>query len=66
MKKKDMTEELFFSHLEDLEREFLIIETNVQLTQGAMYVVEMSFEGPLVPDLAGLYLSSYSRGNDTM
>ena len=66
MKSKDTTEELYQSHYEDLEREFLIIDTNVQLTQGVMYVVEMSFEGPLVSDLAGLYLSSYSRGNDTM
>ena len=66
MKRKNTTEELYQSHSEDLEREFLIIDTHVPLAQSVMYVVEMSFEGPLVSDLAGLYLSSYSRGNDTM
>ena len=58
--------EFYSSHSMDKEREFLIIETLINMRPGATYIVSMSFVGPLVADLAGLYLSSYKRGNETM
>lgn len=59
-------DELYSSHSMDLEREFLIIDTKMTLMPNSHYVVSMSFIGPLAADLAGLYLSSYTRGNETV
>jgi hypothetical protein len=50
----------------DTVNQFLILKTSRQMTAGANFSVEMTFYGPLIDDLAGLYLSSYDRGNDTM
>ena len=66
MKQQNGIQELYSSHSEDKKREFLIINTNINLNPGSIYVVSMTFVGPLAPDLAGLYLSSYKRGNETM
>lgn len=51
---------------EDKERQFIIVKFNEDLIKGNFYTIEMSFIGPLKNDLAGLYLSSYQRGNKTM
>ncbi|XP_025079132.1 aminopeptidase Ey-like [Pomacea canaliculata] len=37
-----------------------------ELKVGDQYSVDIAFSGPLTDDLAGLYLSSYKRGNDTV
>ena len=50
----------------DTVNQFLILKTSRQMAAGANFSVEMTFYGPLIDDLAGLYLSSYDRGNDTM
>ena len=51
---------------EDKDRQFLIIHLDGQLRAGQKYFVEMDFVGDLTDDLAGLYLSSYKRGNRTV
>jgi hypothetical protein len=52
---------------EDEERQFLIVNLNENLQPGKTYVIEMSFTGPLSSEaLAGFYLSSYKRGDQTM
>lgn len=51
---------------EDKDRQFLIIHLDGQLQAGQQYSVEMDFVGDLTDDLAGLYLSSYKRGNQTV
>ncbi|XP_053387121.1 aminopeptidase N-like [Mercenaria mercenaria] len=59
--------DLFHRYEFDTAREFIIIYTTTQLIAGQIYIVDItSFVGPLVPDLAGLYLSSYTRGNETI
>ena len=63
---KNGTAQLYESHSVDKEREFLIIDTRINMNPGRIYVVSMSFVGPLVADMTGLYLSSYKRGNKTM
>ena len=56
-----------YSNVEfDTVNQFLILKTSRQMAAGANFSVEMKFYGPLIDDLAGLYLSSYDRGNDTM
>ena len=50
----------------DTVNQFLILKTSQQMAAGANFSVEMTFYGPLIDDLAGLYLSSYDRGNDTI
>jgi hypothetical protein len=58
--------ELYEQHDFDLDRQFLIINTIDKLMAGSFYHVNVTFRGPLKADMAGLYLSSYYRGNDTM
>ncbi|XP_014280242.1 aminopeptidase N isoform X2 [Halyomorpha halys] len=41
------------------ENEFLIIKLEQNLKQGVMYIVHLTFAGPLLEDLAGYYRSSY-------
>lgn len=48
------------------EMEFLVVYVNETLVPTMMYVLEVRFSGPLLPDMAGLYYTSYQRGNDTM
>ena len=51
----------------DDERQFLTVHTSGQMMVGQNYTLTIpSFRGPLKPDLAGLYLSSYTRNNTTM
>ncbi|XP_060551724.1 aminopeptidase N-like isoform X2 [Ruditapes philippinarum] len=50
----------------DKERQFEIFYLNSDIVAGQKYTIEMAFTGPLVGDLAGLYLSQYKRGNDTV
>ena len=66
VKQQNGLQELYSSHSEDTAREFLIINTNMNLNPGSTYVVTMTFVGPLIPDMTGLYLSTYKRGNETM
>ncbi|KAK7475553.1 hypothetical protein BaRGS_00033186, partial [Batillaria attramentaria] len=51
--------------LED-DTEVMVIKVKEELGGGKQYTVEIQFEGPLTDDLAGLYLSSYKRGNQTV
>lgn len=52
---------------DDKDREFLIVNVNANLQAGKTYVLEMSFTSPLSNKvLAGLYLSSYKRGDQTV
>jgi aminopeptidase N len=51
---------------EDKDRQFLIIHLDRSLQGGQKYVVEMDFVGDLTDDLAGLYLSSYKRAEQTV
>nr|KAG5686653.1 hypothetical protein BaRGS_013440 [Batillaria attramentaria] len=51
--------------LED-DTEVMVIKVKEELDGGKQYTVEIHFEGPLTDDLAGLYLSSYKRGNQTV
>ncbi|XP_069101890.1 uncharacterized protein [Argopecten irradians] len=48
----------------DLKRQFLIIYT--KLSAGQKYTVTIGFDGPLKDDMTGLYLSYYTRGNETI
>ncbi|XP_053387330.1 aminopeptidase N-like isoform X1 [Mercenaria mercenaria] len=58
-------EGLYNRHEFDTARQFIIIYTTKELMAGQNYTVDItSFVGPLVPDLAGLYLSSYTRGDE--
>lgn len=50
----------------DLARQFIIFHLDGDLETGKEYIIIMNFVGPLADDLAGLYLSSYERGNDTV
>ncbi|XP_052084132.1 aminopeptidase N-like isoform X2 [Mytilus californianus] len=50
----------------DKVNQFLILKSNTQFMAGSNYSVYIEFRGPLTDDLAGLYLSSYKRGNDTI
>lgn len=61
------TSDIYGGHVFDLDRQFLIINTTEFLSPGTFYMVNIpSFVGPLIGDLAGLYLSSYTRGDQTM
>ncbi|XP_052090870.1 uncharacterized protein LOC127727793 [Mytilus californianus] len=52
---------------EDKEREFLIVNVDANLQARKTYILEMSFTSPLSNKvLAGLYLSSYKRGDQTV
>lgn len=51
---------------EDKERQFLIIHLDGSLQSGQKYYLIMDFVGDLTNDLAGLYLSSYSRAKQTV
>lgn len=60
-------EGLYLRHEFDTVRQFLVIHTTKSLMAGQNYTVDItSFVGPLASDLAGLYLSSYTRENNTM
>ena len=48
------------------EEEMLSIALSDRLVKGERYRVDIDFSGPLTNDLTGLYLSSYSRGNETV
>ncbi|XP_063436761.1 aminopeptidase N-like [Mytilus trossulus] len=50
----------------DTVNQFLILKTNTQFIVGSIYTVYIEFTGPLLPDLAGFYQSSYKRGNNTI
>lgn len=50
----------------DDERQFEIFALDKEITVGEKYYIEMNFTGPLTGDLAGLYLSQYQRGNNTV
>lgn len=50
----------------DKINQFLILTTKEELIAGRNYSVKIEFRGPLIDDLAGLYLSSYVRNNETM
>ncbi|CAG2231962.1 ANPEP [Mytilus edulis] len=50
----------------DTVNQFLILKSNTQFIVGSIYTVYIEFTGPLLPDLAGLYQSSYKRGNNTI
>ncbi|XP_076080852.1 aminopeptidase N-like isoform X2 [Mytilus galloprovincialis] len=50
----------------DKVNQFLILKSNTQFMMGSNYSVYIEFRGPLTGDLAGLYLSSYKRGNATI
>ena len=50
----------------DKKRQFEIFYLNGDVVPNQKYIIEMNFTGPLTGDLAGLYLSQYKRGNDTM
>ena len=57
---------MYLNHAFDLERQFLIINTTEPMVPGKFYVLDVpSFRGALTGDLAGLYLSSYKRGDIT-
>ena len=51
---------------QDLDRQFYIIQLENLLEADRAYFVEMNYTGILADDLAGLYYSSYSRGNNTV
>lgn len=51
---------------EDKERQFLVVTFTSELQPGCKYTLETNFTGPLKDDLAGLYLSSYLKGNKTV
>lgn len=50
----------------DDERQFEIFSLDQDIRVGEKYYIEMNFTGPLKGDLAGLYLSQYERGNETV
>lgn len=51
---------------EDKDRQFLVVSVLTPLQKGGNYTLSMSFRGPLTDDLAGLYYSSYRRGDQTV
>ena len=50
----------------DSDRQFEIFSLDKDVIAGEKYYIEMNFTGPLTGDLAGFYLSTYQRGNDTV
>ncbi len=50
---------------EDKERQFFKLYVDQPLTVGEQYVLEMKYKGPLKTDLVGLYLSTYTKINQT-
>ena len=54
------------SFQENREKQFLIVNLQSSLEVGRQYYIHIHFKGPLLPDLKGLYLSSYERNNETM
>ncbi|XP_076080855.1 aminopeptidase N-like [Mytilus galloprovincialis] len=50
----------------DTVNQFLILKTSTQFIVGSIYTVYIEFTGPLLPDLAGFYQSSYKSGNNTI
>ncbi|KAH3827003.1 hypothetical protein DPMN_128931 [Dreissena polymorpha] len=64
---KSGLEDLYGNHTFDLDRQFLIVILTNKCVLNNNYTLKIPhFRGPLVADLAGLYLSSYKRGNQTM
>ncbi|XP_013408526.1 uncharacterized protein LOC106172388 isoform X2 [Lingula anatina] len=56
-----------YSHYKvDEARQFFILHLRSSLSAGMNYTLNMEFEGPLKPDLKGLYLSQYKRGNNSV
>ncbi|XP_056008322.1 putative aminopeptidase-2 isoform X2 [Ostrea edulis] len=54
------------SFKQDKDRQFFIILLRQPLQMGTNYSVSINFKGPLTDDLAGLYYSSYKRGDQTL
>lgn len=54
------------SFQENREKQFLIVNLQNSLEAGHQYYIHIHFKGPLLPDLKGLYLSSYERNNETV
>ncbi|VDI83753.1 Hypothetical predicted protein [Mytilus galloprovincialis] len=50
----------------DTVNQFLILKSTTQFVAGSSYSVYIEFRGPILSNLAGLYQSSYQRGNDTI
>ncbi|XP_063436787.1 aminopeptidase N-like [Mytilus trossulus] len=50
----------------DTVNQFLILKSTTSLVAGSNYSVYIEFNGPILSNLAGLYQSSYQRGNDTI
>lgn len=44
----------------------LVIKLSDDLEPSASYTLSMDFAGPLTDDLRGLYLSTYTQGNETV
>ncbi|XP_052212469.1 LOW QUALITY PROTEIN: aminopeptidase N-like [Dreissena polymorpha] len=64
---KSGLEDLYGNHTFDLDRQFLIVILTNKCVLNNNYTLKIPhFRGPLVADLAGLYLSSYKRGNQTI
>ncbi|KAK3108903.1 hypothetical protein FSP39_018341 [Pinctada imbricata] len=63
---KSKGDNLYLSMTTDEDNEFLILNLKWKLQPGHQYSVYIKFEGNLTDDLAGLYYSSYKRGNDTI
>ncbi|KAH3881112.1 hypothetical protein DPMN_005034 [Dreissena polymorpha] len=53
-------------HVPDKARQFEVFFLDSALVPGRAYFIELNFTGPLTGDLAGLYLSQYERGNQTV
>lgn len=54
------------SFKQDKDRQFFIILLRQPLQMGTNYSVFINFKGPLTDDLAGLYYSTYNRGDQTL
>lgn len=50
----------------DQRRQFVVLTLDQNLIVGHAYVMTMKFKGPLKNDLAGLYLSTYKRGDESV
>ncbi|XP_052261394.1 aminopeptidase N-like isoform X2 [Dreissena polymorpha] len=67
VKTENGLENLYSRHTFDLDRQFLIVHMTEKCAINKNYTLEIPhFRGPLAADLAGLYLSSYTRENKTI
>ena len=60
------TNNLFLNTTHDEDRQFLVLNLHTNLQAGEQYLLFMQYQGHLKDDLAGLYYSTYKRGNETM